>query len=112
MKKTVKANTLCARPITFEDWILYAINAMGRSEDHISQLWTGSTILITLLALFALPSLGHKTATTSMMAKFIVTSTTRHNLPSGAMGAKLQFSSNLLRSSAMVRISTGIQNAT
>jgi hypothetical protein len=86
--------------------------AMERSEDHISQHWIKSTILITSRAPYALQFLERKTATTSTMARSIAISTIQHNLPSAAMDAKPRFSNNSWKYSGMVRISTGILNAT
>jgi hypothetical protein len=112
MKRVAKVNTPYAKPITSEDWILSAINVMEHSEDLISPLWIRNTTLITSRALCAQQCLEPKTVTTNTMAKSIAISTIQHNLLNVAMGAKPRFSNNSWKYSAMVKISTGILNAT
>lgn len=111
-KKTVQASTPFARLITSEDWISSVTSAMERSVGLISRPSIANTTSIISHAPYVRPSLVHKTVIMSMMARCIVTSTTRLNLHNDAMAARLQFSSSLSRFSAMGKINTGTRNVT
>lgn len=44
MMKAGKANTHCAKQITFDVWVYSVTNAEGHYEVHILRRWSASTI--------------------------------------------------------------------
>lgn len=101
-----------ARPTTSADLISSATSVAELSVAHISQRSTASTMSIISHARYVPPFLAPRTAITSTREMFIATIITLHNSLNGVTDAKPLFLSNLLKSTATVRINIGTQNVT
>ena len=112
MMKRAAASIHYVRLITFDGWTSFATSAEVLFVGPISRHSTANTTLNISPAQFAQLYSAHKTAITNMQGKCIATITTRHSSRNAARAVKRQSSSNLSRSSATAKTSTGILNAT